>query len=107
MKPQCSGLAGVSLTPYIGGGPWGSATPPTSLQVVPVGTHQTIIGYGPPTSGSGSKSSILVEQIRPEVIKLFSCSTQLRLKFILLINVKMPKIVFNIYQQDRLMALVI
>ena len=25
----------------------------------------------------------------PEVIKLFSCSTQLRLKFILLINVKM------------------
>ena len=29
----------------------------------------------------------------PEVIKLFSCSTQLRLKFILLINVKMPTIV--------------
>ena len=29
----------------------------------------------------------------PEVIKLFSCSAQLRLKFILLINVKMPKIV--------------
>ena len=26
----------------------------------------------------------------PEVIKLFSCSAQLRLKFILLINVKMP-----------------
>ena len=26
----------------------------------------------------------------PEVIKPFSCSTQLRLKFILLINVKMP-----------------
>ena len=26
----------------------------------------------------------------PEVIKRFSCSTQLRLKFILLINVKMP-----------------
>ena len=26
----------------------------------------------------------------PEVIKLFSCSTQLSLKFILLINVKMP-----------------
>ena len=29
----------------------------------------------------------------PEVIKLFSCSTQLILKFILLINVKMPTIV--------------
>ena len=29
----------------------------------------------------------------PEVIKLFSCSTQLSLKFILLINVKMPTIV--------------
>ena len=29
----------------------------------------------------------------PEVIKLFSCSTQLRLKFILLINVKMQTIV--------------
>ena len=28
-----------------------------------------------------------------EVIKLFSCSTQLRSKFILLINVKMPTIV--------------
>ena len=29
----------------------------------------------------------------PEVIQLFSCSTQLSLKFILLINVKMPTIV--------------
>ena len=29
----------------------------------------------------------------PEVIKIFSCSAQLRLKFILLINVKMPTIV--------------
>ena len=29
----------------------------------------------------------------PEVIQLFSCSTQLRLKLILPINVKMPKIV--------------
>ena len=28
-----------------------------------------------------------------EVIKLFSCSTQLSLKFIMLINVKMPTIV--------------
>ena len=32
-------------------------------------------------------------QSGPEVIKHFSCSTQLRLKFILLINVKMPTIV--------------
>ena len=29
----------------------------------------------------------------PQVIKLFSCSTQLSTKFILLINVKMPTIV--------------
>ena len=29
----------------------------------------------------------------PEVIKLFSCSTQQSMKFILLINVKMPTIV--------------
>ena len=29
----------------------------------------------------------------PEVIKLFSCSTQLSMKFSLLINVKMPTIV--------------
>ena len=35
-----------------------------------------------------SKSTIF--QSRPKVIKLFSCSTQLRLKFNLLINVKMP-----------------
>ena len=39
--------------------------------------HQTIV-----LSGTG-----------PEVIKRFSCSAQLRLKFILLINVKMPTIV--------------
>ena len=33
------------------------------------------------------------ERTRPEIIKLFSCSTQLSTKFILLINVKMPTIV--------------
>ena len=36
----------------------------------------------------------------PEVIKLFTCSDQLRLKFILLINVKMPTIIIggsNVY----------
>ena len=32
-------------------------------------------------------------QSGPEVIKLFSCSTQLSMKFFLLINVKMPTIV--------------
>ena len=32
----------------------------------------------------------------PEFIKLFSCSTQLSLKFILLINVKMPTIFVGI-----------
>ena len=39
--------------------------------------------------------SILLEWSIPgvEVIKLFSCSAQLRLKFILLINVKMPTFV--------------
>ena len=30
------------------------------------------------------------EQPGPEVIKLFSCSTQLSMKFFLLINIKMP-----------------
>ena len=35
----------------------------------------------------------LAELLDSEVIKLFSCSAQLRLKFILLINVKMPTIV--------------
>ena len=33
------------------------------------------------------------ERASPEVIKLFQCSTQLSMKFILLINVKMPTIV--------------
>ena len=44
------------------------------------------------------KQIIMITSPGPEGIKLFSCSTQLRLKFILLINVKMPTIVgiFNI-----------
>ena len=33
-----------------------------------------------------------VEPSGPEVVKLFSCSTQLSMKFIMLINVKMPTI---------------
>ena len=32
-------------------------------------------------------------QTGPEVIKIFSCSTQLSMKFFLLINIKMPTIV--------------
>ena len=36
---------------------------------------------------------ILRGKTGPEVIKLFSCSTQLSMKFYLLINVKMPTIV--------------
>ena len=39
------------------------------------------------------KNTIKVKQPGPEVINLFSCSTQLSTKFILLINVKMPTIV--------------
>ena len=35
-----------------------------------------------------------------EVIKLFSCSTQLSMKFFLLINVKMPSI--NIYEREKI-----
>ena len=31
--------------------------------------------------------------LRPEVIKLFSCSTQLSMKFFVLVNVKMPTVV--------------
>ena len=34
-----------------------------------------------------------VSVIGPEVINIFSCHTQLNIKFILLIDVKMPKIV--------------
>ena len=43
-----------------------------------------------------------------EVFKNFSCSTQLRLKFILLINDKMPTlfnlVAFTIYKQDKFQA---
>ena len=55
------------------------------------------------------KSSEICNISGPEVIKLFSCSTQLRLKFILLINVKTPTINncwrLNIYDVDKLHAL--
>ena len=59
----------------------------------------------------------LMEKIRnlitgPEVMELFSCSAQLRLKFVLLINVNMPTVVgiltFIInYEHDKLQALLI
>ena len=45
------------------------------------------------TAEVGNKQDLLPLNPGLEVIKLFSCSTQLRLKFILLINVKMPTIV--------------
>ena len=38
-------------------------------------------------------SPAIITQPGPKVIKLFSCSTQLSIKFSLLINVKMPTIV--------------
>ena len=44
------------------------------------------VAYGP-------RSSRCAKHSGPEVIKLFSCSTQLSIKFFLLINVKMPTIV--------------
>ena len=39
------------------------------------------------------KPALFTEKTGPEVIKLFSCETQRIMKFILLINVKMPTIV--------------
>ena len=41
----------------------------------------------------GYKTFFMLSSAGPVVIKLFSCSAQLKLKFILLINVKMPTIV--------------
>ena len=38
----------------------------------------------------------------PEIINIFSCSTQLSMKFILLINVKMPRIVGILTFMSRL-----
>ena len=42
---------------------------------------------------SAAELLVTVAEPGPVVIKLFSCSTQLSLKFFLLINVKMPTIV--------------
>ena len=43
-------------------------------------------------------------QNRTRMIRHFSCSTQLNMKFILLINVKIPTLV---YEQDKWLALMI
>ena len=39
-----------------------------------------------------------------KIIKLFTCSTQLRMEFSLLINMKMPTIAFYIYEQRNFHA---
>ena len=46
--------------------------------------------YFNPPQQKGRTESNITEKPGPEVIKLFSCSTQLSKKFFLLINVKMP-----------------
>ena len=47
-------------------------------------------------------ANLLLRCPGPEVIKLFSCSTQMSMKFFLLINVKMPTIVgIFIYEQEK------
>ena len=68
MKPECN-LGGVTITPYIGGGTSGSATPPTSLNVLPVGTHQVITGYGPP---NGSTRGKLIQSYMSESFQDYS-----------------------------------
>ena len=46
-----------------------------------------------PFEFAGGIRDLIVLEPGPEVIKHFSCSTQLSMKFFLLINVKMPTIV--------------
>ena len=48
-----------------------------------------------PTQALNSPASVITEYSGPEVIKLFSCSTQLSMKISLLINMKMPTIGFT------------
>ena len=57
----------------------------------PLETHNTLFTLNIGTDIPEQKNRSVV--IRPEVIKLFSCSTQLSMKFSLLINMKMPTIV--------------
>ncbi|XP_053376973.1 uncharacterized protein LOC123528762 [Mercenaria mercenaria] len=49
-KPSCSPTNGLTLTPLTGNATY----PPTSLSVLPVGTHQVFSGNGRPIGGSGS-----------------------------------------------------
>ena len=52
------------------------------------------------SAGSGSVMDTSAAVLPcPEIIELFPCSTQLSMKFSLLINVKMP--LFNNYQFDK------
>ena len=55
---------------------------------------------------AGHEKHFTTSEPGPEVIKHFSCSAQLRLKFFLLINVKNCQH-FNIYEQDKLQDMVI
>ena len=63
----------------------------TQVNNFSVGMEPLVPGYKPALWAVKVSCSRI--QPGPEVIKLFSCSAQLRLKFILLINVKMPTIV--------------
>ena len=63
---------GTAKTDHTGQTPW--------LSESLLGAHTTLLVISLWNSG-------------PEVIKLFSCSTQLSMKFFLLINIKMPTIV--------------
>ena len=53
------------------------------------------------------KLNINSRKFRARIMKLVSCSTLLSMKFIMLINVKMPTVCchFNIYQHDEIQHL--
>ena len=76
-----------------------------SLQFVPDISH-ILIALGNFCFGFMNVCVFMTVQLPgPEVMKLFSCSTQLSLKFILIINVKMPTTVgiLTFYEQDKLL----
>ena len=54
-------------------------------------------------SNESPQLDLLCFPFGPEVITLCSCSTQLSMNFLVLINVKMPTIVgiFNNYEQEK------
>ena len=56
-------------------------------------SHISFDGRGAEAGGWREREHKISAKSGPEVIKLFSCSTQLSMKFFLLINVKMPTIV--------------